>query len=72
MDLADYDFPDFPPIKTSILNDVLGSKLGNYFAKLSISEVNELHKISQFFACEGLRKCAAAKVACYFYFEPTM
>jgi hypothetical protein len=68
MELADYDFPDFPPIKTGILNDVIGIKLGNYFSKLTIAEVNELHKISHFFACEGIRKCAAAKMACLFYF----
>lgn len=68
MELADYDFPDFPPIKTSILSDVIGVKLGSYFSKLSIQEVNELHKIAHFFACDGIRKCAAAKMACQMFF----
>lgn len=71
MTLAEFNFPDFPAIKTNQLQQVIGDKLAEYLQKLSISELSELHQIANFFVCLGIRKLVAAATACFFYFDPT-
>lgn len=70
MKLVENNFPDFPAIKTNNLNEVLGEKLTTYFEHFSIEELSNLHKVSNFFVCDGVRKLVAAAVACRFYFVP--
>lgn len=71
MKLAEYEYPDFPAIKTNNLGEVIGEKLATYFNQMSIDDLNELHKVCNFFICDGVRKLVAAAVACRFYFLPT-
>lgn len=71
MELADYNFPDFPMIKTKNLNEVIGEKLANHLKKFAISELSELHNVCNFFGCNGVRKVVTAALGCHFYFVPT-
>jgi hypothetical protein len=70
MKFAEYSFPDFTAIKTNNLSEVIGEKLANYFKDFSIKELSELHRVCNFFICDGVRKLVAAAVACRFYFVP--
>jgi hypothetical protein len=70
MRIAEYNFPDFPAIKTNNLAEVIGEKLASYFKSLSINELSQLHRVSNFFICDNVRKLVAAAVACRFYFPP--
>ena len=35
-----------------------------------MKELSELHQVSNYLFCDGVRKLATAAVACRFYFEP--
>lgn len=52
------------------MNEVIGEKLADFFKDLSIKELSELHQVSNFLYCDGVRKLVTAAVACRFYFEP--
>lgn len=70
MRIAEYSFPDFPAIKTSNLSEVIGEKLAKYFKNMSINELSQLHRVSNFFISDNVRRLVAAAVACRFYFPP--
>lgn len=66
--MGNYDFPDYPPITTSVLRDVIKPEIAELLGSKSLKELNDLYAISYFLICDGLRKFVVAAVACRVYF----
>lgn len=66
--VANYDFPDYPPINSNILKDFIKPEVAAILQSKTLKELNELYNICFFCICDGLRKFVVAAVACRVYF----